>query len=277
MGISMFKNDGASSTAQNHGKEKAHEDNLLDTTLEKAAGLPLEGCHALFYTLKHTSFETLIYDIRAASKPLEIDFFPAAASLFSSGLKIADYVVSHTTDEHAVSSILEGVRLESHPRSVYGGDAFYVAKSGFSMYEKHGNRMVVFSLPRETNILDASSGFNCYWRERPRFALENGYDAIKYAGNFTDLESYNLAILRNPEQLKPIGVFPIPKTRVDAISLPTIRFWQAMGVVGTVLAAGHAANEIIESDEPLLEAVHQTSLFAAAAYGGAVAGSIAIC
>ena len=91
--------------------------------------------------------------------------------------------------------------------------------------------------------------------------------------------SYNLAILNNPDYLKPIGVYSIPETGVTSMStmsVPAIRAIQGLSLAGAAVAVGHAGYEIMNSDSPWIESAHQASLLGAAYYGGMVAGSAAL-
>jgi hypothetical protein len=215
----------------------------------------------------------------------------AAASLATDGMAIGDRIVSHTTNNMAdVQSILnDGIRLQSHPENLYGAQAFYVAQGGFSIHEVEGNHTIAFRSSASTRIFDveasevpfaSGSGF-------AQTVRDNGFDAIRYEGTHRMPNggySYNLAIVQNPQNLTPIGVYPTPPEqhgstlpfgvnpigRASAISMPTIRTIQAAGIAGTAYAGYQAANAVANSNQPIVEAAHQTALFGAAIQGGLI-------
>jgi hypothetical protein len=222
---------------------------------------------------------------------------PAAASLATDGMAIGDRIVSHTTNNIAdVQSILnDGIRLQSHPENVYGGQAFYVAQGGFSIHEVDGNHTIAFRSSASTRIFDfeASEVPFAIGSDFAQTVRDNGFDAIRYEGNHRMPNggySYNLAIVQNPQNLTPIGVYPTPPEqngstlpfgvnptgRASAISIPTIRGIQAVGIAGTAYAVYQAGNAVANSDQPVVEAVHQTGVFAAAIRGGMVCAARAM-
>ncbi len=241
--------------------------------------------------LQQTPF-TLFNQARDAALPA------AGAGMFADGMRFFNPLVSHTTNKQGVNSILrDGVRLESHPSNLFGGKAFYVAQEGFSALEVEGTRTLAYSLSRKIKIYDTSESIPVRTRSSEyKKALNAGFDAIKYEGQvriargryymhpdptFSSTQySYNLAIISDPNQhLKPIGVYSIPETGVSsmsAMSVPTIRVIQGLGLAGTAVAVGHAGYEIMNSDTPWLESAHQASLLGAAYYGGMTVGGLAI-
>ncbi len=197
------------------------------------------------------------------------------STLTSEAVTIAQPIVSHTTGSiKSVNSILkEGIQLKSHPGNLYGGKAFYVAEGGFSTHEVWpADYTIAFRWSRNANIFDTERG-----------ALKpptKGFDAYKYEGSFIKANGIyhdNFAIVRNPQYLTPIGVYPEPlPSRSSAFSLPTIRGIQALGVIGTGYSLFHAGESIIESEQPFVETGYQAALLGAAIMGAKKSGMAAI-
>lgn len=219
-------------------------------------------------------------DFPSTSDGIDIDLIVqnTAASLTENTLTITQTIVSHTTEGmENISSILnDGIRLKSHQGNLYGGQAFYVAQSGYSVNEVGGTHAIAFRLSNRPKIYDTTFIFTSYTESGNKLAkhLKNmGYDAIKYENSY---RGYNLAIINNARNLTPTGVYPVLPTSYNAISLPTIRGIQFLGALGSGYALYQAGNSIIASEEPSLEFSHQAILFSAAYLGGIQGGTAAI-
>lgn len=137
----------------------------------------------------------------------------AAGSLTSEAASIFSPIVSHTTEKAStVANILNhGAELKSHIANKYGPNAFYVGENGFSIHEAEGRHTIAFRLSRRAKIFDDTKGAGNYF-----FIREQGFDAIMYEGSYFNGDpskkrvKYNLAIVKNPQYLKPIGVYPLP-------------------------------------------------------------------
>src|SRR3990167_2538359 len=110
--------------------------------------------------------------------------------------------------------------------------------------------------------------------------MKKGYQGLRYDGGvwLGNRCSYNFVIFSEPNKiLTPIGVYPLPpEARLNAISMPTIRTIQVLGVVGTVASIGIATHKVVTSEAPVKETVHQGMLLSAGFWGGMKAGQLAL-
>ncbi len=226
-----------------------------------------------------------IYDIRNSIS--DIATATSASSLLNS-LEFFNKVVSHTTtDLSQVKSILNGIHLDSHPKNLFGSHAFYTAAEGYSFIEvgEIGYPSIVFKLSQKAHIFDENTMRKHLPKSLQRasgrvladYLRREGYNVIVATSLNTD--HLNYTIINNPKQLlKPIGVYPAPPGGVDKTiaSMRMIRGVQALGGVAAIAGVTLAVREVIQSDRPLTETAHQSTLFAGSIAAGMVAGELAI-
>jgi curved DNA-binding protein CbpA len=230
------------------------------------------------------------------NRQLDQNPIAAAASLLSHGLKIMDPIVSHVTDAASVKSIMvDGVQLKSYAMNYLGGEAFYVAEAGYAPGQKADTHLILFSRPRDMKIhqetqADVKLPINERKKAFPNQLRTQGIDAIQYEGDFLKPNgrySHNLAIINNPHNLKPLGVYPVATDEfgwnarsgwnsTSSISTTPTRILQALGIAGTGVAIVFSAKQVLDSDTPFVKAAHVAAEFWAGFKGGAAAGSAAV-
>lgn len=203
------------------------------------------------------------------------------AGISHHGLGVRDALVSHTTAnlEHVYSILNDGIKLKSHPNNLYGGNSFYVAEKGFSIHQVPGDYTLALSLSNKVKIYDATQAYEAS-SQFASLVKALGKDAIRYEGDYLinkQRYSYNLAIINNPEHLKPIGIYPTPpEPHPSAFSVPTIRSIQVLGLLGGIYSSANAVIKVIQSDSPIETAFQQITILGAAAWGGMLGGSSAL-
>jgi len=200
-------------------------------------------------------------------------------------------IVSHVTQNPNKISELTGgkIKLHSHPKNLYGGNTFHTSIGTYEFV--YGKATVFYEIDRSAlkSITEHSPEyiellekygmtkyFNHFSRRNklPSFLKQHGYNAIKYEG---DINTDCYAIIDQPNRiLKPIGAYPASNQDAGLISLRTVKGIRALGNVGLAYSLYHSGKTIAESDEPLKETAHQTTLLGVSMAAGAEAASLAM-
>jgi hypothetical protein len=173
--------------------------------------------------------------------------------------------------------------LRSSSRSLYKGSVFSVAEHGYATAEAEGSHAILFSRSRKMKIYKDKNVVISFMGRRHndlnlvKKLLKRGVEAIQFPGYLKKPDgnlAQNLTIIKNPELLTPLGLYPV---RGEApIPIYPMKALQALGIIGKGATLIFSTQKIIESENPSHEAARQTSLLWAAIQGGAFGGAVAI-